>query len=293
MKRMLPLVGAALVAAGSATWASAGVPNSDVIAKITGLEPEVKNGVVKVSVPRADLSVVTDGVKMTPFQGLTSWAAFERAGERTIVMGDLTLTEGEANPAMSAALENGLEVTALHNHFFYERPRIFFMHIGGTGTTEELATGVRKALDAAKAAGSSRAEDFGGPRIPEKSAIDPKPLEVILGATGQAKDGMVKFVFPKQTSMHGTEAGAAMGVNTWAAFAGSEKAAVVDGDFAMREEELQGVLKALRRASVNIVAIHNHMTHEEPRIVFLHFWGKGTAEELARAVKGGLDSQGK
>src|SRR6185295_1760610 len=130
----------------------------------------------------------------------------------------------------------------------FEHPRVFFMHIGGTGTTEALATGVAKALAAAKGASRSNAQRFGGPTLAsKKSAIDPQPLAAIFGQPGQAKDGMVKFVFAKKTFMHGTAAGAGMGVNTWAAFAGSPQAAVVDGDFAMLEDELQGVLKALRR----------------------------------------------
>jgi hypothetical protein len=291
MKSLLCTLAAALAMAAWSTAAFAEAPNAEVIAKITGLQPEVKNGVVKVSLPRTDLSVVTDGVKMSPFQGLTSWAAFEQAGDKTMVMGDLTLTENQVNSTMNAALENGLEVTALHNHFFYERPRIFFMHIGGMGTTEELATGVRKALDAAKASGSARGEGFGGLKVPDENTIDTQPLEAILGQAGQAKDGMVKFVFAKKTAMHGVDAGTAMGVNTWAAFAGSQKAAVVDGDFAMLEDELQGVLKSLRHANINVVAIHNHMTHEEPRIMFLHFWGKGAADELARGIKTALDTQ--
>jgi hypothetical protein len=264
-----------------------------VIAHITGLQPEVKDGIATVRVPRNDLSVTVDGVTMTPFQGLTSWAAFEQAGDKTMVMGDLTLTEDRVNPTMSAALDSGLEVTALHNHFFYEHPRIFFMHIGGMGTTEQLATGVAKALAAAKAATGSPAEGFGGAAIPTPSAIDAKPLETIFGQPGQSKDGMVKFVFGKKTAMHGAEAGAGIGVNTWAVFAGSPKAAVVDGDFAMLEDELQGVLKSLRHADVNIVAIHNHMTHEQPRILFLHFWAKGPADELARKIKAALDTQAK
>ena len=195
------------------------------------------------------------------------------------------------NPTMSAALDNGLEVTALHNHFFYERPRIFFMHIGGHGTTETLATGVRKALDATKAARAAAGEGFGGPAIPERSTLDAKTLTAILGEPAQEKDGMVKYVFEKRTAMHGTQAGAAMGVNTWAAFAGSPEAAVVDGDFAMLESELQPVLKALRHANLNVVAIHNHMTGDEPRIMFLHFWGKGRPDELARGVKAALATQ--
>src|SRR5207248_11630971 len=208
-----------------------------------------------------------------------------------IVMGDMTLTEPQVNPAMSAALDNGLQVTALHNHFFFDRPHVFFMHIGGVGTTEQLATGVRKALDAANAA--QRGTGFGGVSIPAKSTIDSKPLETILGASAQAKDGIAKFSFGRKTSMHGTEVGEAMGVNTWAAFAGSQRAAVVDGDFAMLEDELQDVLKALRHANIDIVAIHNHMTHEQPRITFLHFWAKGPAEELARGVKSALNTQKK
>jgi|SRR5438477_1065533 len=260
------------------------------IARATGLTPEVKDGVATVRVPRDDLAVVVDGVKLAPFQGLTSWAAFEESGDRTIVMGDLTLTEEQVNPTMSAALENGLEVTALHNHFLFDRPRVFFMHVGGTGTTEQLAAAVAKTLAAAKAA-TGHADGFGGPQIPATNTIDPKPLETVFGQPGQAKDGMVKFVFGKKTAMHGTEAGAAMGVNTWAAFGGSPAAAVVDGDFAMLESELQGVLKALRHADIAVVAIHNHMTHEEPRIMFLHFWGKGAAEKLARGIKSALDTQ--
>jgi hypothetical protein len=288
MKTMRALL-LVLLTAVLARSAVAEEPDAELIAKITGLKPDVKNGIAKVSVPRGDLGAVVDGAKMQPFQGLTSWAAFQGAGDKTMVMGDLTLTEPQVNPTMSAALDNGLQVTALHNHFFFDRPRVFFMHIGGEGTTEQLATAVRKALDAANAA--QRGTGFGGMSIPAKNTIDPKPLEAILGATAQAKDGIAKFSFGRKTSMDGTEIGEAMGVNTWAAFAGSEHAAVVDGDFAMLEDELQNVLKALRHANINVVAIHNHMTHEQPRIMFLHFWGKGPAAELARGIKAALDTQ--
>ena len=286
--RLLLLLILATVMARSA---AAGEPDAELIAKITGLKPDVKNGIAKVSVPRGDLGAVIDGVKMQPFQGLTSWAAFQAAGDKTMVMGDLTLTEPQVNPTLSAALDNGLQVTALHNHFFFDRPHVFFMHIGGEGSTEQLATGLRKALDAASAA--PRGTGFAGASIPAKGTIDPKPLEAILGASAQTKDGIAKFSFGRKTSMHGTEVGEAMGVNTWAAFAGSQRAAVVDGDFAMLEDELQDVLKALRHANINIVAIHNHMTHEQPRIMFLHYWAKGPPEELARGLKSALDAQKK
>ena len=282
--RVVLLLVLAVVMARSA---AAEEPDAELIAKITGLKPDVKNGIAKVSVPRGDLEAVIDGAKMQPFQGLTTWAAFQAAGDKTIVMGDMTLTEPQVNPTMSAALDNGLQVTALHNHFFFDRPHVFFMHIGGVGTTAQLATGVRKALDAANAA--QRGTGFGGVSIPAKSAIDPKPLETILGASAQAKDGIAKFSFGQKTSMHGTEVGEAMGVNTWAAFAGSRRATVVDGDFAMLESELQPVLKKLRGASISVVAIHQHMTGEEPRIMFLHYWGIGRAEDLGKGVRGALD----
>ena len=198
---------------------------------MTGLPPDVKNDVARISVPRSDLTVTVDGVTMQPFQGFTSWAAFAGSGSRTVVMGDLTLAEDEVTPVMDAALSNGLEVTALHNHFSFDHPRILFMHIAGTGNTEALAAGVRKALDAIEAArrGGPPGETFGGPTIPGENSIDPKRLEAVFGVAGQTKDGMVKFVFPKPATAHGIELGAEMGVNTWAAFAGSPQAAVVDG----------------------------------------------------------------
>ena len=276
-----------------ARLAVAANPDVDVIARVTGLQPEVKNGVVRVSVPRSDLTVTVDGVRLQPFQGLTSWAAFTASGESTVVMGDLTLAADEVTPVMDAALGNGLEVTALHNHFEFDHPQILFMHIAGTGRTEALAAGVRKALDAVaevRRAGPP-GDGFGGPTIPAASSIDAPALEAILGVPGQAKDGMAKFVFAKKTNAHGIDLGGEMGVSTWAAFAGSPQAAVVDGDFAMLEGELQPVLKALRAAEIHVVAIHSHMTHEQPRILFLHFWGKGPAADLARGIKAATATQ--
>jgi len=291
IRRMLLLL---LLALGKSSLAADG-PDADVIARVTGLQPDVKNGVAKVSAPRSDLTVTVDGVRMQPFQGFTSWAAFTGSGAKTVVMGDLTLAEDEVSPVMDAALGNGLEVTALHNHFSFDHPRILFMHIAGMGSTESLATGVRKALDAITQArgGATAAESFGGPSVPAENSIDPKPLEAILGSAGQVKDGMVKFVFAKKTKAHGVDLGSEMGVNTWAAFGGSPQVAVMDGDFAMLESELQPVLKALRAAKINVVAIHSHMTHEQPRIMFLHFWGKGPAEDLARGIKTARATQAK
>jgi hypothetical protein len=248
----------------------------------------------KVTFPRSDLKVTTDGWTMHPFMGLTSWAAFTSHGSHVMVMGDLTLAEDEVNPVMSVALESGLEVTALHNHFFFDNPRIMFMHIGGSGELDQLAGAVRKAVDKVReirTANATPVSSFPGPSIAEKSSIAPGPIEEILGVKGQSQGGMYKVSIGREATAHGQSVGNQMGVNTWAAFAGSDDNAVVDGDFAMLASEMQDVLKALRGAGINVVAIHNHMTHEEPTYYFLHYWGKGKAADLARAIRTALDTQ--
>jgi hypothetical protein len=201
------------------------------------------------------------------------------------------LFEDEVNPVMSVALENGLSVTALHNHFFFDHPKVYFMHISGEGPTEQLATAVRKVYDKIKevrAANPKPQDTFGGSSLPEKNSISPGPLNEIFGMSGEVNKGMVKFTIGRPATMHGVAINNTMGVNTWAAFAGSDVNAIVDGDFAVTEDELQPVLKGLRVSGINIVAIHQHMTHEEPPIMFFHYWGRGAAKDLAQAVKGGL-----
>jgi hypothetical protein len=197
---------------------------------------------------------------------------------------------------MTAALDSGLAVTALHNHFFFDEPKVYFMHIEGEGPQDKLATGVRAIFDTVKNIRSKEpkpAATFQGPPLPEQNAIGAERLERILGVKGQSNNGMFKAVFGRTTKMAGTTIGNEMGVNTWAAFAGTDDNAVVDGDFAMQEKELQAVLKSMRKNNINIVAVHNHMSGESPRMLFLHYWGRGKAEELARAVRSALDAQAK
>jgi hypothetical protein len=251
--------------------------------------------VYKVTFPRTEVKVRVDGWSMHPFMGITSWAAFMSAGgERLMVMGDLALFPDEVNPVMSAVLDSGLSVTALHNHFFYDDPRVMFMHIDGSGAVETLAGAVRKALDQVRdvrRASPVPARSFGAPAIPDKSSITSGPIEQVLGVKGQSTGGMYKVVLGRKAAAHGHSIGKEMGVNTWAAFGGTDDNAVVDGDFAMVESEVQSVLKALRGAGINIVALHNHMAHEEPRYFFLHYWGRGRAVDLAKAVKAALETQ--
>ena len=185
-------------------------------------------------------------------------------------------------------------MTALHNHFFFDEPKVYFMHIGGEGEASKLAQGIRRMYDKVgeiRAASAQPASRFPGAAASQPSSITAKPLEAIFGTPGESNNGMFKAVVGRDARMHGLKVGKDMGLNTWAAFAGSDDNAIVDGDFAMLETELHGVLKSLRRDGINVVAIHQHMSGEQPRYLFLHYWGKGKAADLARAVKRALDTQ--
>jgi len=260
----------------------------DTLTGLTGKLNEQEN-VYKVSAPRTDVKISVDQWEMPPFMGLTSWASFMPGmkGE-AMIMGDLVLMQDEVNPVMSAALDNGLEVTALHNHFFYDEPKAYFMHIGGEGDTATLAKGIRAALDTVKKIRAARpqpAQSFTSTAPSSKSSLSVQALQDVLGAKGESKDGMFKVVFGRTVEMPcGCEVGKEMGVNTWAAFAGTDDNAVVDGDFVVLEDELQPTLKSLRKSGINIVAIHHHMVGEEPRTIFFHYWGRGAARDLAAAV---------
>jgi hypothetical protein len=261
------------------------------IERLTGAKGvlDEQEGVFKISVPRKDLSVTVAGVRMTPPMGLTSWAAFKRSGKDDMVMGDMVILEDQVGPVLSAALDGGLEVTALHNHFIWDSPRVMFMHIGGMGPEQELAVAVGKVFAKIRETSGGKGEKHEAQINPAQSSLDPAKLDSALGLKGQYKDGVYKFVVGRKTSMHDVALGNQMGVNTWGAFAGSDDKAIVDGDFAMRESELQNVLKTLRKAGINVVAIHQHMVGEEPRIMFLHYWGVASAGDLAKALRAALD----
>jgi hypothetical protein len=279
----------------SGVAAAAPAPNGAQIEQLTGAKGKLdeKEGVFKVSVPRADLKVVAGGVHLSPPMGLTTWAAFTANGAHTMVMGDLCLTEDQVNPVMSVALDNGLEVTALHNHFFWDSPKVMFMHIGGMGDEAKLATAVGKVFAKIKATAGGKGEV---PKVdidPAKTSLDPAKIDAALGAKGELASGVYKVTIGRTTKMGGHAVGKTMGVNTWAAFAGSDAQAIVDGDFAMLESELQDVLKALRAANIDVVAIHQHMTGEAPRVMFLHYWGVGATTELAKGLAAALARTGK
>ncbi|MGZ5052353.1 MAG: DUF1259 domain-containing protein [Methylobacter sp.] len=263
------------------------------IEQLTGLKGKLEpESVFKVSQPRADLNATVAGVKMVPAMGLTSWVGFQPAGDQVMAMGDIVLSEEQVNPVLSAALDNGLEVTGLHNHFLWDKPKVMFMHIGGIGKLEALATGVGKVFAEAKE-GHNGKKSAPAKIDVAKTSLDPKPIETIIGSPAEKMGEVYKVTLGRTTQVNGHSVGKAMGVNTWAVFAGSNDKAIVEGDFAMTESELQGVLRALRAAGINIAAIHQHMVNETPKIVFLHYWGTGSASDLAKAIKTALDTQGK
>jgi hypothetical protein len=253
-----------------------------------------EENVFRISKPRSDVKIQVDGWPMPPFMGLGSWAAFTPSHDgQAMMMGDTVVFADEVNPVMSVALDAGLEVTALHNHFFFDEPKVYFMHIGGMGEAGALATGVKKIYDKIaeiRAANPTPTKSFPG-KVGAANSIAGAPLEAILGMKGQANQGMFKIVVGRPAKMRGAAVGNAMGVNTWAGFGGTDEEAIVDGDFAVTANELQPVLKTMRREGVNIVAIHSHMSHEEPRYMFLHYWGKGKAAALAQSLKNALNAQ--
>ena len=286
MKKLLLLC----VIACASTGVVRAALDSAKIDQITGLKGKLseKEQVYKVTWPRSEVKVTVDGWTMPPFMGLGTWAAFTETKDGAMVMGDTVLFEDEVNAAMTTALDNGLNVTALHNHFFFDHPKVLFMHIEGEGSVEQLAGSVKKMYDAVKqvrAANAQPKETFGANSLPEKSSISAEPLNKIFGTNGDANNGMVKFAFGRPATMHGVKIDNTMGVNTWAAFAGTDDNALVDGDFVVTEDELQAVLKSLVKQKIYIVAIHQHMTHEQPRMMFFHYWGRGKAKELAENIK--------
>ena len=261
-----------------------------------GKTGDFKDKVLKVNIPRSDVTVTVAGVATpTPF-GFGGWVAMTKGdGGHDVLMGDLVLLQDEVNPVMSALLDNGFDVTALHNHFFRDEPRMFYMHVHGHGTPAELAEKLKPALAligkprAAPASTSAAA-------VPPASSINTARLVEIVGASGEQNGAVYKFTLPR-TDLKVVDMGATinarMGLNTWAAFTGTNDQAAVAGDVAMLESELTPVLKALRKNGLDVVAIHHHMTSERPMVIFLHYWGTGPAEKLASGFKAAVDELGK
>ena len=261
-----------------------------------GKQGDYKANVLKVNIPRNDVSVTVANVKTpTPF-GFGGWIAMTKGtGGMDVMMGDLVLTQDEVNPVMSALLDNGLEATALHNHFFWDEPRMFYMHVHGHGKPADLARKVKPALDLIGKNTSRPATTAPAPAA-AAPAIDTAKIAQIVGAQGEQNGAVYKITIGrddlKLTEM-GAPINARMGLNTWAAFVGTNENAAIAGDVAMLASEVTPVLKALRKNGLDIVAVHHHMTDTRPAIYFLHYWGTGPADKLAAGFKAALSEIGK
>jgi len=248
---------------------------------------EAENGVLRIGWVRDDVTVKVDGKRLSPPAGLGSWAAFKPAPDGVIMMGDTVVFEDEIAPAMDAAFAHDLKVTALHNHFVFDDPPVYFMHIGGSGDPGALASGVKAVWEAIRSVRRQSPEPqrrSGQPVSAAQGTIDAEALAAVLEVEPTVSDGVVKFTFPREGRMNDTVIGGSMGVASWAAFSGDTDLASVDGDFVMTGDEVQRVMHALREHGIQIVALHNHMIGEEPRFYFLHFWGTGPAADLAAAI---------
>jgi hypothetical protein len=297
MKRFVIFCAALTLAFASAASAQEVPAEYQQVLTTLGRQGDYKANVLKVNIPRNDVSVTVANVKTpTPF-GFGGWVAMTKGtGDMNVMMGDLVLTQDEVNPVMSALLENGLDVTALHNHFFWDEPRMFFMHVHGHGTPSDLARRVKPALDLIGKGAKPATAPAASPAASSTPSIDTAKIAQIVGHQGEQNGAVYKITVGrddlKLTEM-GAPINARMGLNTWAAFVGTNEKAAVAGDVAMLGSEVTPVLKALRTNGIDVVAIHQHMVDTRPTVYFLHYWGTGPADKLATAFKAALGELGK
>lgn len=268
--------------------------NVQKIEEVTGMKGVEKNGEYKITVPQNDLNVVVDGFKIIPPMGLGSWAAFTPCADSVMAMGDIIVTETDLAPVQQEVIRQGFAITAIHNHFVRNHPNVVYMHVDGKGKVEKVSAGVKAIFDKVK---EVRGKDPKASKPDSvQNTINIARLDSIIGHKGELAKGVYKYTIGRPDvalQEHGIPVSSFMGFNTWAAWQGTEEKAAVAGDFTMLEDEVEPVIKALVENGIEVVAVHNHMVHEEPRIFFLHYWGVGPAEKLARGFKAALDQTGK
>src|SRR5262245_22944146 len=289
MRTKAPLLAAVLTLAFAAA-ANAQEIDWKKVDEALGRSGAVTGDVHRYGFPRSDLQVTLDGVTIRPALALGGWAAFKPVHGGAMVMGDLVLLETEINPVMTKLIENGLEITAIHNHVLRGSPATFYMHIGGHGDPVKLATAIRSALAESKTPHTPPAPPASQPAID----LDTAQLDRIIGVKGQANGGVYQMGVPRRDPVTENEMQIApagpMGVATAINFqpTGGGKAAIT-GDFVLTGEEVNPVIKALRASGIEITAIHSHMLTEQPRLIFMHFWANDDALKLARGLRAALD----
>jgi hypothetical protein len=293
VKRTILILCACLVSFGIPAAAQEVPADYQEVLKSLDRKGDFKAGVLKVNIPRNDLKMTIQGFSTpTPF-GFGGWIALTKATDGSdVMMGDLVLLQEEVNPVLSALLDNGIDVTALHNHFFWDDPHVYYMHVHGMGKAADLARRVKPGLDLI---GKVKPEAV-SPASTTGTALDTAKLAKIAGHEGEQTGPVYKITVGRDDlgmKEHGAVINARMGLNTWAAFVGTQEDAAIAGDVAMLENEVTPVLKALRKNGLDVVAIHHHMTGDRPVVIFLHYWGRGPAEKLATGFKAALDELGK
>lgn len=266
------------------------------IERVMGMKGKSSNGEYKITVPQNDLSIEVDGFKIIPAMGLSTWVDFAPSSNGAMIMGDIILTENDLKPVQQEVIRQGLNITAIHNHFVRNHPNVMYMHIGGSGNTGAMAAKAKAVLDKVKEVRSVDPSKGNASTEAVNNSLDLVKLDMILQYKGEMSKGVYKYTIGRpdvQLREHGIPVTTFMGFNTWAAFQGTPDHAAVAGDFTMTEDEVAPVIKALIENGIEVVAVHNHMVHEQPRIFFLHYWGVGSAEQLARALRAALDQTGK
>jgi biotin operon repressor len=285
MKRIAVVAVSAITVLGAASsvWAAQG--DWDAVAKAIGRPgTEMPGGVYRVGLPRSDLTVVVDGVQLKPALALGSYMVAHKSGKEAMVMGDLVLLQEEVNPVMKRLIEQGIEITAVHNHVLRATPQVMYMHYQGHGDAAELAAAVRSALGESKTPLDAPAKAAAQPPLD----LDTAAIENALGAKGTANGGVYAFGIPRAEAIkeHGMTVPPAMGLAIAINFqpTGGGKAAIT-GDFVLVAKEVNPVLKALRDNGIEVTALHSHMLDEQPRLFFMHFWANDDAKKLAEGLK--------
>jgi hypothetical protein len=266
------------------------------IEKIIGIKGKSNNGEYKITIPQNDLDVKVDDFKIIPAMGLGTWVAFTPTKDGAMVMGDIVVTETDLGPVQQEIIRQGLTSTAIHNHFVRNHPNIMFMHMGGSGSTEAMAQKAKAVLDKVKELRKGDPAKGTASNETVQNTLDTKKLDEIIGYKAEMTKGVYKYTIGRpdvKLTEHGVPVSTFLGFNTWAAWQGTPEKAAVAGDFTMLENEVEPVLKALIENGIEVVALHNHMVHERPRIFFLHYWGVGKAEQLARGLRAALNQTGK
>ena len=264
------------------------VLDSDAIAKEIGVDGETKGDVYKVSLPRTDLQVTVDGVKLGPGFALASWIALKGDGNQAVTHGDLVLTENEVGLVVGQLELEGILITGLHNHLINESPRVMSLHFWGRGESSKLARSLKNALAVTKTPTRQRKLGEGDKAFPQAESI-----MKILGHRGDVKNGVLTVSIARRETikMMGVDLPPNMGMATALNFqAGTEGKAIATGDFVMTGDEVLRVAKALSERGITVTALHNHLVHESPPLYFMHFWANDLLDKVATGLKAGIDA---